>query len=747
MRRPGRMNRLWHQIRLNFKGTRLQKWGKRLEQSLRKRRKQRQQLASVPAPAPPSIATPVEVNVGAAPAMSPQQSMDYVAHLSLNAFLTSGSKLVFPAHERPVVSIVLVLFNRAELTYWCLQSCLANIKTPFEIVIYDNGSTDQTGALLDRLENVKIIRNPDNVGYVQAVNRGADASTGRYLLLLNNDTQLTPGAIETAIEDLNADESIGGVGARLILPSGTLQEAGSIIWSDGNTLGYCRGKSVEHYEAMFQRPVDYCSAAFMMLRKADFDRFDGFDEGFSPAYYEEVDFCARLAQAGLRQFYDPRIVVVHYEFGSSSSSDKAIELQKQHRNRFVSRNQAYLEGQYSNSKATPLEARTPTPKSQRLLMIEDRIPHPELGSGFPRANIMLHSLVELGYEVTLFPATNYNEEWSAAYRDLPRSVEIVQGHDCPDLRQFLTERRGYYANLIISRPHNMEKLNAILAAEPEILADTKIIYDAEAVFSIREIERFRLDGVDVSEQKRQQMLNEELQLVEHAHAVMTVSSGEADLFRTRGKDVHVLGHAHPIKAENTAAEARKGLLFVGSVHDICSPNAKSLEWFCTDILPALAKQSGESPSMTVAGMMLEVTQQYCRSHGCNVLGRVDDLSEIYQAARVFVAPTQFAAGIPLKVIEAAAHGVPVVATSILAKQLGWTHEEQLLVADTPEEFAACCLRLQREDDLWESVRVNALEAVARDYSREGILRTLQAVLSETVEATRCRKPIADKIPA
>lgn len=116
------------------------------------------------------------------------------------------------------------------------------------------GSTDLTSKLLDRLENVTIIRNPENIGYVQAVNRGAEASSGDYLLLLNNDTQLTAGSIETAIEDLKTDPSIGGVGARLILPSGTLQEAGSIIWSDGSALGYCRGRHIEHYEAMFMRP-------------------------------------------------------------------------------------------------------------------------------------------------------------------------------------------------------------------------------------------------------------------------------------------------------------------------------------------------------------------------------------------------------------------------------------------------------------------------------------------------------------
>ncbi|HBN76331.1 MAG TPA: glycosyl transferase family 2 [Planctomycetaceae bacterium] len=709
--------RYWNRLRFLYKCSPLQKAGKRIEHFFRKMRNKK--LHNAPE---------VVWNVPLSGKFNPQKAIDYAAQLQLNAFLTSSSKLVFDAPDKPVVSIILVLYNRAELTFQCLQSILANVQTSFEVVIYDNGSTDLTNSLLDRLDNVVTIRGDKNVGYVQAVNRAVEASQGTYTLLLNNDTQLTSRAIETGIEDLESDPGIGGVGARLILPNGTLQEAGSMIWSDGSTLGYSRGKHVEFYEAMFMRTVDYCSAAFWLMRRTDFDRFHGFDEGFSPAYYEEVDLASRMNQAGLRQVYDPRIVVLHYEFASSKSSDAAIKLQVAHRSRFVSRNRAYLSQQLEKSPENILQARTPNDKNRRVLFIEDQIPHSELGSGFPRSNLMVHSLVELGYEVTLFVMTNNQEDWNSAYRDLPRNVEIVQGISCPSLVDFLNERQQHYGALIISRPHNMEKLNAILAEQPDILSGTKIIYDAEAIFTIREIERLRLSGVDVSNEQKLKMLREELQIVGKADVVLAVSAGEAKLFRDQGKEVHVLSHAlSTVKIIPDVAD-RKGLLFVGAVHDTGSPNAKSLVWLCEEILPAIENQSGNFPQMTIAGMMLDQTQEYCRSKRCEVLGRVEDLSEIYHSARAFVAPTQFAAGIPLKIIEAAAHGVPVIATSVLANQLGWSHERELLVADTPAEFANCCLRLQQEDDLWYAIQQEALQAVERDYSANAILKTLQLVL-------------------
>jgi hypothetical protein len=81
---------------------------------------------------------------------------------------------------------------------------------------------------------------------------------------------------------------------------------------------------------------------------------------------------------------------------------------------------------------------------------------------------------------------------------------------------------------------------------------------------------------------------------------------------------------------------------------------------------------------------------------------------------VFVAPTRFAAGMPFKVHDAAANGVPIVLTPLLARQLGWRHEVEVLVAESPEDFATQCLRLHSDRALWESIRMGALEGVKRD---------------------------------
>ncbi|MFY8107037.1 MAG: glycosyltransferase family 2 protein, partial [Elstera sp.] len=233
------------------------------------------------------------------------------------AFLASGQPLVLPRAEKPLVSIVLILWNQAELSYACLKALATETTIPIEVVIADNASSDRTGELLTRIEGATVQRNDSNLGFLLAVNKAVQAATGEHVLLLNNDAVMRPGALRAALETLTGADDIGAVGGRIILLNGRLQEAGSIIWQDGSCLGYGRNLPPEAPEVMFRRDVDYCSGAFLLFRRALFAEMGGFDERYAPAYYEETDFCLRLWQRGLRVVYEPRAVLDHFEFGSS----------------------------------------------------------------------------------------------------------------------------------------------------------------------------------------------------------------------------------------------------------------------------------------------------------------------------------------------------------------------------------------------------------------------------------------------
>src|SRR5215470_9781046 len=97
-------------------------------------------------------------------------------------------------------------------------------------------------------------------------------------------------------------------------------------------------------------------------------------------------------------------------------------------------------------------------------------------------------------------------------------------------------------------------------------------------------------------------------------------------------------------------------------------------------------------------------------------GRVADLTELYDGVRVFVAPTRYAAGIPHKIHEAAARGVPVVATPLLAAQLGWHDGDPFLVGNDSESFAKKCIELHENRGMWEKLRGAAIERIRKECS-------------------------------
>jgi O-antigen biosynthesis protein len=255
----------------------------------------------------------------------------------LRQFLASQETLVFPRAATPDISIIVVLFNGAHFTLQCLRSILVQEGPSYEVIIFDNASSDDTQALLQRVENVRVIRSPENIGFLRAVNKAATHTRGEAILLLNNDAMPRYGALDAAWRALRSDGHIGAVGGRLVRPDGTLQEAGCIIWSDGTPYGYAQGMPFDAPEALFSRDVDYCSGAFLLTRRASFEALGGFDEIYAPAYCEESDYCMRLWRSGQRVVYEPGAIVDHYEFGTEVRREEVDALNKRNREIFVRR--------------------------------------------------------------------------------------------------------------------------------------------------------------------------------------------------------------------------------------------------------------------------------------------------------------------------------------------------------------------------------------------------------------------------
>jgi O-antigen biosynthesis protein len=194
----------------------------------------------------------------------------------------------------------------------------------------------------------------------------------------------------------------------------------------------------------------------------------------------------------------------------------------------------------------------------------------------------------------------------------------------------------------------------------------------------------------------------------------------------------VIGHWREVEPTPRSFAERAGMLFLGAIHRQDSPNHDALAWFVREVLPLVEQSLGWETRLTVAGYVdPSVSLAPYRDHPRITLrGAADDIVPLYDAHRLFVAPTRYAAGVPYKVHEAASYGLPVVASTLLAGQLGWRDGVELAAVDTtdPPGFARRLVALYGDSVLWHALRDNALERVRAEHSREQYAAAVREVL-------------------
>lgn len=647
---------------------------------------------------------------------------DALATAFLHAFLASGEQMVFPLCDEPTVSIVIPTFRQAHYVYLTLQNILMHTKgIAYELVVVDNAPGDVTRTLLDRLVNVKVALNKSNVGFARACNQGAQMARGTYVCFLNSDALPTSGWLGALVRTIESYPSCGAVGAKLVFPSGRLQEAGSVIWSDGSTVGYGRGGDPLDPQYCYVREVDYCSAACLLMPRDLFWRLDGFDERYQPAYCEDTDLCLSVWAAGYKVVYQPSSVVLHVEGGSGASA-QAVALQLGNREKLVDKWRDVLAKHPSSETRNLLLARD-SRAGRRVLVIDDYLPNINLGQGMPRTAAMIQSLMECGYVVTFLPVRS-NQFGAAVSRLQQLGVEVLSGG--ARLQEELVARAGLFDAVIVSRPHNAKLMSLVKS----INRAAAIVYDAEAVFAYRTISQAACEGHPLSARDAEALVASEVVQVDEADLVLVVSAQEQrTIQRYRPeREAVVWGDCVEVRKDAPGFAERSGVLFVGYLGS--PPNADAVRYFITKVWPTVSSNLDSELIVVGADAPAELGELATSLAGrVRVVGFVDDLRPYYDRCRVFVAPHRFAAGLPHKVVEAVAEGIPCVVSDLLGQQLEFADGDQALIAGDPETLAQKVVQLHEDRSLWERVQAASMQVVRERYETS----IAKKVLGQSVE--------------
>ena len=514
----------------------------------------------------------------------------------------------------PRVSVIVPCYNAAAYLPAALASLLAQRPAVWEVIVIDDGSSDATAVEVPRLGGVRFHKNPENLGFIGACNAGAALARGKYLFFLNNDTAVQPGWLEPLLASFDQFERVGLVGSKLIYPDGRLQEAGGIVFNDGSGWNYGRFDHPDDPRYDYPREADYCSGAAILIEKALFDRFGGFDSRYKPAYYEDTDLAFKVRDAGLRVIYQPASKVVHFE-GISSGTDITSgtkRFQVINQGKFLERwAQALMRQPEPTDHAGIWRAATHR-AAGRILLIDATTPTPDQDSGSVRYLNLFRVLRALGWQCTFFAD---NRAYVPRYTDELRALGVeVQYHPwLSDPVAFFRERGPQFDAILLSR-HYVARHYVDLAREhaPQAL----VLFDTVDLHYLREERAAAISGSEAMVRQAQATRSVELDLIARCDVTLVVSPVERDLLASvaPGHRVEVLSNIHEVAGRRQEYAQRKDIWFVGGFQH--EPNVDAVLWFAAEIWPRVRTQMPDL-KFHIVGSKITPEVEALAGHGAN----------------------------------------------------------------------------------------------------------------------------------
>lgn len=621
--------------------------------------------------------------------------------------------LAFPQVEAPEVSVVIPAHNKFSVTYACLCGLLlAWNRASFEVILVDDASSDETAGIEALVSGITVIRNDKPQRFLRACNAGVAAARGKYIALLNNDTEPTTGWLDALIDAFGRFDNVGLAGAKLLYPDGKLQDAGGIIWNSGNPWNYGARQNPWEPRFSYARQVDYLTGAAMMTTRAIWQEVGGFSDYLEPMYFEDTDFAFKLREAGYTTWFVPASVVYHYE-GMTSGTDISTGFK-----RYQEENRAKFKRRWAKAFAgNGQEGQDPNLQKDRgitgrVLFIDYTTPTPDQSAGSYAAVEEIKLVQSLGYKVTFLPENlahfgSYTEELQKM------GVEVITAPFYLNPGEFLRDRAKEFDAFYITRYYVVNKvIKQIRTFNPT----ARVLMNNADLHFLRTLRKATAENDPKLMEEMRKVRTEELDAMRKVDLVLSYNETEHAVIDSHAEGtVKIMKCPWVVELPETVPprDGRSGLSFLGSFQH--HPNVEGISWFAHEVMGRLAQQRPELV-LSIYGSKMGDEIEALRSPAITPKGYVEDIAAAFDPHLIFVAPLLSGAGIKGKVLSALAYGIPCILSPLAAEGIGLRHGYDCMVAHNPDEWIAFCEQLCGDAGLWQTLSDNGRRLVMQKYS-------------------------------
>ncbi|QEC51993.1 glycosyltransferase involved in cell wall biosynthesis [Anseongella ginsenosidimutans] len=664
---------------------------------------------------------------------------------------------------KPLVSIAMCTYNGETHLKEQLDSILGQRYPSLEVVIVDDASTDGTMRILeafrDQDSRIRLFRNDRNIGLHANFLKILSLCRGELIALSDQDDVWHPDKI-AVLEQV--------IGDRLLIyhDSAYIDEKGKATGKTVHRLHrFVEGQRPERF--LFQNCV---SGHASMMRRELLSILPPFNDLI---YYDW--WLAYTAACTGKLGYTPKVLVEHRIHRESYTSrhpedpaQQRIDMLKHFQDhpltppetaKFIRRLVKKYQASKGKSFSWPLfftlllnsgnlfyirkrslpsmlkqlvrECRFPfyrrsqkyPPSGKTLLIIDSNVPFHDRDSGSNRIYRLIQIFRSLGYHLIFLPDDGAAPE---PYLTQLNSLGVEVLHQSAERKQFLREIKGAAREAGIAwicRPEHNAKYKYLFRHNSRL----KWIYDTVDLHYIRLERASKLfpDQPKLAKQARRYRVLETA-IAAKAQLTVCITHEEEQELQSKGiPNTCVIPNIHVIRPTPEDFHRRSGLLFIGSYKHL--PNVDAATWLCHTIMPLVWKHRAEM-ELILLGSDPSDEVLACKSSRVHVPGYAEDVAPYFNAARIFVAPLRYGAGMKGKIGQSFEYGLPAVTTAIGAEGMGLIHEKHLLIAGDAEAFARETLRLYTDEALWKQLRMQSAEAL-KPFSPETISLTVQKALS------------------